>query len=273
MSIALNSPVTDTIDTAAARTTGPRIVPSSRTAGRPATSRTGRRPSAAPAEAAPTADADEVTLTLTVSLPSATSDVEAAQLADALRAQALRLSADRGGQAAVAVRSPRSFSPSGPALRALPPHTQETGAARPDRKRPVGVVSPTSPARRDAEAARRRLRQATAVSPSSPSVATDTSLVIDLFGRRVRIDGEDVELTYKEFELLAHLAHNARRIVSRDELMESVWADAGEETGERTVDVHVRRVRAKLGRFRRLISTVRGSGYRLDTGSDVAILG
>ena len=137
--------------------------------------------------------------------------------------------------------------------------------------RSTGVVSPSSPARRDAEAARRRILQATAVSPS-PAVTADASLVIDLFGRRVRIDGTDLELTHKEFELLAHLARSARRVVSREELMETVWAGAAADTGERTVDVHVRRVRAKLGRYRRLISTVRGEGYRLDTGSDVAIL-
>ena len=74
-------------------------------------------------------------------------------------------------------------------------------------------------------------------------------------------------------QLLAKLARDSRRTISRTELMESVWADAPEDTGERTVDVHVRRVRTKLGRYRRLISTVRGAGYRLDPGSDVAVLG
>ena len=88
----------------------------------------------------------------------------------------------------------------------------------------------------------------------------------------MRIDGQDVDFTYKEFELLSQLAGDARRTISRTELMETVWAESPEETGERTVDVHVRRVRTKLGRYRRLISTVRGAGYRLDPGSDVAIL-
>ena len=97
--------------------------------------------------------------------------------------------------------------------------------------------------------------------------------MIDLYGRRVRIDGEDVDLTHREFELLAHLARNARCIVSRGELMSEVWSSAGSDAGERTVDVHIRRVRNKLGRYRKLISTVRGSGYRLELGSDVALLG
>ncbi|PWH06168.1 transcriptional regulator [Brachybacterium endophyticum] len=279
MTITLNSPVTQTERPADRPLTLDRSARTSRTqrAGRPGF----RAPShAGPSAAAPAAapETDEVTLTLTVSLPAGTPDVEAAQIADALRANARRLTAGRRAAASVDVRSPRPFSPStgassAPTLRALPPRTQEGEAAQPTSTRRSGVVSQNSPARRDAEAARRRLLRATAVSPDvAPITGADTSLVIDLFGRRVRIDGEDADLTYKEFELLAHLARNSRRIVGRDELMESVWADASEETGERTVDVHVRRVRAKLGRYRRLISTVRGAGYRLDTGSDVAIL-
>ena len=121
---------------------------------------------------------------------------------------------------------------------------------------------------------------ASALSPASPSLPgrrgarlAQPSLVIDLFGRRVRIDGEDVDLTHREFELLAYLARKARSIVSREELMSEVWNSAGSEAGERTVDVHIRRVRNKLGRYRKLISTVRGSGYRLELGSDVALLG
>lgn len=216
-----------------------------------------------------------VTITVQVTLPSGTGDVEAALVADTLRTQAQRLSSARRGLTSVTVHSPRPFvATSGAARteRALPPTRQQT-AISPLRPRRTGTVSPTSPARRDAENARRRVLAATAVSPSSPSVPHDSALVLDLYGRRVRIDGQDVDLTYKEFELLAHLARNARRTVSREELMESVWCDAPAETGERTVDVHVRRLRTKLGRYRKLVSTVRGAGYRLDPGSDVAILG
>ncbi|UEJ81072.1 winged helix-turn-helix domain-containing protein [Brachybacterium halotolerans subsp. kimchii] len=294
MSITLNSPVTQTRTPQSiagqspagrverpAHDRGPRALRPQHT-GRPAFRAPGVAGQSAGSSAlAAAAESDQVTLTLTVTLPAGTPDVEAAQIADALRANARRLTAGRRASASVGVRSPRPFSPTGeaeaastaPTLRALPPRTQDGEAAQPERTRRTGVVSPNSPARRDAEAARQRLLRATAVSPNvAPSASTDCSLVIDLFGRRVRIDGEDVDLTYKEFELLAHLARGARRIIGRDELMESVWADASSETGERTVDVHVRRVRAKLGRYRRLISTVRGAGYRLDTGSDVAIL-
>lgn len=223
----------------------------------------------------PPAAEQGVTVTLSVTLPAGTGDVEAALIADDLRTHAQRLIAARGGRTTVAVNSPNAFSATGAAgrtARTLPPRRQ-AAAVSPLRPRRAGIVSPNSPARRDAETARRRALQATAVSPSSPSAAAEDSLVVDLFGRRVRIDGQDVDLTYKEFELLAQLSRNARRTISREELMETVWAEAPAETGERTVDVHVRRLRTKLGRYRRLISTVRGEGYRLDPGSDVAILG
>ncbi|ATG50269.1 transcriptional regulator [Brachybacterium vulturis] len=241
---------------------------------------TDRRPAARPlyraggAAPRPRPATDAVTITVTVTLPAGTGDVETALIADELRTGAQRLVGARDGRTAVAVNSPNSFATAGRAAsRTLPPRGQDVAAVTPPRSRRTGVVSPNSPARRDAEAARRRALQATAVSPSSPSAAPEDSLVIDLFGRRVRIDGKDVDFTFKEFELLSQLAGHARRTVSRTELMETVWAEAPEDTGERTVDVHVRRVRTKLGRYRRLISTVRGAGYRLDPGSDVAILG
>lgn len=226
------------------------------------------RPSA-PAE-------DGVTITLTVSLPPGTGDVEAALIADDLRTHAQRQATARNGRTTVAVSSPQTFRTAGSGLRALPPRRTESAAVSPLRPRRTGVVSPNSPARRDIEAARRRALAATAVSPASPSsagISTESALVVDLYGRRVRIDGADVDLTYKEFELLAHLARNARRTVTREELMESVWSESPADTGERTVDVHIRRVRSKLARYRKLISTVRGAGYRLDPGSDVSILG
>lgn len=228
----------------------------------------------APSAPAPKTSADEgVTITVSITLPPGTGDVEAALLADEVRSHAQRQAESRQGRTSVSVSIPDSFSAAPSNLQALPPRREGAAAVSPLRPRRTGVVSASSPARRDAEAARRRVRQATAVSPSSPSVAADTALVVDLLGRRVRIDGHDVDLTYKEFELLAHLARNARRTVSREELMESVWSEAPSDTGERTVDVHVRRVRTKLSRYRKLISTVRGAGYRLDPGSDVAILG
>ncbi|MCT1790074.1 winged helix-turn-helix domain-containing protein [Dermabacter hominis] len=238
-----------------------------------------------------------VSITLTVDLPASSSAREATLLADSLRSHALTLATAKGGTARVQVASessprPTRFTavPGQSASASIPP--RPAGKPQALRPRKAGVVSPNAPARRDAEAARLRLIQSrlvspvsapgpvSALSPASPSRPggpgarpAQPSLVIDLYGRRVRIDGEDVDLTHREFELLAHLARNARCIVSRGELMSEVWSSAGSDAGERTVDVHIRRVRNKLGRYRKLISTVRGSGYRLELGSDVALLG
>ena len=74
------------------------------------------------------------------------------------------------------------------------------------------------------------------------------------------MDGRLVELTGKEFDLLAYMLENAGIVVSRDQLLDRVWglSYAG---GTRTVDVHVAQLRRKLGR-RTLIRTLRGSGYK-----------
>ncbi|GBD12549.1 Sensory transduction protein regX3 [bacterium HR24] len=87
-------------------------------------------------------------------------------------------------------------------------------------------------------------------------------LVIDLASYRVFVGGRPVHLTYKEYELLRFLAANPGRVFSREELLNKVW---GYEFygGTRTVDVHVRRLRAKLETgHRTYIETVRNVGYR-----------
>ena len=101
-----------------------------------------------------------------------------------------------------------------------------------------------------------------------------TGLTIDRFHREVRIDGERVRLTYREFELLCYLAARPRRPVSRAELMSEVWHDRapGGDVSLRTVDTHVRRLRAKLGPHARVLTTIRGRGYRFDPGPDVRYL-
>jgi DNA-binding response OmpR family regulator len=87
------------------------------------------------------------------------------------------------------------------------------------------------------------------------------SLRIDFDAHEVTVSGERLALTPREFELLAFLARNAGRAVSRDELLRKVWGyDYLGET--RTVDVHVRRLRMKLGDARGMIETVMGAGYK-----------
>jgi two-component system alkaline phosphatase synthesis response regulator PhoP len=87
-------------------------------------------------------------------------------------------------------------------------------------------------------------------------------LLIDVPCHEVRVNGENVVLTLKEFELLHMLAQNRGRVLTRDRLLESIWGY--EYPGEtRTVDVHVRYLRRKLGAAGDRITTVRGLGYKL----------
>jgi two-component system response regulator ResD len=90
-------------------------------------------------------------------------------------------------------------------------------------------------------------------------------LRIEPASRRVFRDGEEVQLTMREFDLLAFLAAHPGRVYSRDQLMESVWGEPFFEDTS-TVTVHIRRLRAKLGddpATPRFIETVWGVGYRL----------
>ena len=88
-------------------------------------------------------------------------------------------------------------------------------------------------------------------------------LVIDLAGHEARLAGRKLGLTHQEFELLAFLAQHRGRAFTRDQLLERVWGYAY-TGGTRTVDIHVRRLRAKLGPTAgELIETVRNLGYKL----------
>ncbi len=89
------------------------------------------------------------------------------------------------------------------------------------------------------------------------------SLVMNLASYSVSLRGAPLDLTYKEFELLRFLLTHRGRVFSRDALLRHVW---GEEYlgGTRTVDVHIRRLRAKIGPiFDELIQTVRNVGYKM----------
>lgn len=93
---------------------------------------------------------------------------------------------------------------------------------------------------------------------------------IDVDSRFVHIDGRAVNLCNQEFELLAHLAENSERAVSREELFDTVWHGRGLDSSSRTVDAHIRRLRAKLD-TPDLISTVRGEGYRFNLTTQVRV--
>lgn len=110
-------------------------------------------------------------------------------------------------------------------------------------------------------------RQTGAVAPSpaaAASVLVSGDLRIDEQGYSVSVRGRAIRLAYKEFELLNFLARHPGRAFTRNQLLQSVWG-YDYYGGTRTVDVHVRRLRVKLGKDEAgMISTVRNVGYRYD---------
>lgn len=102
--------------------------------------------------------------------------------------------------------------------------------------------------------------------------SSETGLVIDLQRRKVLTGGENAGLTNREFELINYLIEHRGETISRRELIDSVWADDPESApNDRTVDVHVRRLRAKISGYEDVIRTIRGGGYRFDSHPDVTV--
>lgn len=107
--------------------------------------------------------------------------------------------------------------------------------------------------------------------PQQPQEPRPSGVLIDLARREVHLDGESLNLTFKEFELLNYLVENGTRTVGRDELLEGLWRNAEEVPNERTIDVHIRRLRSKLGRLANTVRTVRGQGYRFYEHPEVVV--
>ncbi|HOK42754.1 MAG TPA: response regulator transcription factor [Thermoclostridium caenicola] len=87
------------------------------------------------------------------------------------------------------------------------------------------------------------------------------TLVLDKKAHRVTVEGAEVSLTLKEYELLRILMENRGMVLTRDQLLERVW-DYSYDGSSRTVDVHIQTLRTKLGHCADMIETVRGVGYR-----------
>jgi len=105
------------------------------------------------------------------------------------------------------------------------------------------------------------LRRAEVVESVSDEILRIGSLTIDPIGHRVQLLDEEIELTATEFRLLLILAQRRGRVQSREELLNVVWGY--EHSGyRRTVDTHLRRLRAKMGEAADYLETVRGVGYR-----------
>jgi two-component system phosphate regulon response regulator PhoB len=109
------------------------------------------------------------------------------------------------------------------------------------------------------------LRRVSAAPPRTGDVLAIAPLQIDRAAHRVSVDGRAVELTPTEYKLLLTLAERRGRVQARTHLLETVW-EAAPDIQTRTVDMHIQRLRAKLGAAGELIETVRGFGYRLRAG-------
>ena len=106
------------------------------------------------------------------------------------------------------------------------------------------------------------LRRGGRQQPQDRNLLVCGDITLDLKKHQVTTQGQPCELTVKEFDLLHYLMANAGIVLSRDQIMEAVWSFsyAGES---RTIDMHIRSLRQKLGEAGRIIQTVRGVGYRI----------
>ncbi len=138
------------------------------------------------------------------------------------------------------------------------------------------ALAPVGAGGRDVEVVRLALQDPAALArhrqTAEPAAKVRTGVVVDVSRKRVVLDGETAALTYKEFELLQYLVLREGRTIDRSELIASLWAAGDEEVpNERTIDVHVRRLRSKLGDYEDIVRTVRGVGYRFDRHADVSL--
>ena len=102
-----------------------------------------------------------------------------------------------------------------------------------------------------------------------PSVQQVGTLLVDEGKHQVSIAGKTVDLTVKEFDLLCRLMKANGRVLNREQIMETVWGYANAvDIESRTVDVHIRRLREKLGEEQKRVVTVKGVGYRFDAEMD-----
>jgi DNA-binding response OmpR family regulator len=126
------------------------------------------------------------------------------------------------------------------------------------------LVEMAGPAEIDARIRLAIARQA--LEQTSTKIQT-SGVVIDEASYSAKVQGKPLDLTYKEFELLRFLAAHPSRVFTREQLLSEVWG-YDYFGGTRTVDVHVRRLRAKLGELEQLIGTVRNVGYRFNVYED-----
>lgn len=139
----------------------------------------------------------------------------------------------------------------------------------------AAAIAPVGAGGRDIDVVRAALRDPGLTRRADEAAASPrrrTGVVVDISRKRVVLDGETAPLTYKEFELLQALVLREGRTVPRAEIISVLWAADDEDVpNERTIDVHVRRLRSKLGDYEDIVRTARGIGYRFDRHADVVI--
>jgi DNA-binding winged helix-turn-helix (wHTH) protein len=140
------------------------------------------------------------------------------------------------------------------------------------------ALAPAGAGGRDVDVVRLALQDPSALArhrqqEAAPVEEYRSGVIIDLTRKQVSLDSQSAGLTYKEFELLQYLVLREGRTIHRSELITDLWDADDTEDGpnERTIDVHVRRLRAKLGGYEDIVRTVRGVGYRFDRHADVSV--
>ena len=92
-------------------------------------------------------------------------------------------------------------------------------------------------------------------------------IVVDLVKHQVFVDKEQIFLTVKEFELLSLLIENKDKVITREKLLNTIW-NVDAEVESRTIDVHIRTLRHKLGKYGDYIETIRGVGYKISKADE-----
>ncbi|GLJ61885.1 transcriptional regulatory protein GlnR [Microbacterium barkeri] len=126
------------------------------------------------------------------------------------------------------------------------------------------ILATAGPAEADA---RIRLVVGRRTEEETSSRVQTSGITIDEASYSAKVHGKPLDLTYKEFQLLHFFATHPSRVFTREQLLSEVWG-YDYFGGTRTVDVHVRRLRAKLGDLEQLIGTVRNVGYRFNVSED-----
>lgn len=138
------------------------------------------------------------------------------------------------------------------------------------------ALAPKGAGGRSVDVVRTALRDPRAIDKliSAQDDEAASGITVDLNRKRVYANGKNAEFTNKEFALLAYLIENEGEVFSREQLVDVIWDnEGGEAPTERTIDVHIRRLRAKIEGFEDIIRTIRGKGYTFEKHPDVLVEG